>query len=144
MKYAFIDNDRFVREVIPEFNPSLPGVPIGKRYTKDFLDRCLEIPEDLDVQPGMEYLPLQNIFKWPLKYTGITDIVAGTSFYLTFNQDGEFIDMPNYITQNENGSYTVDKDFDGIVELTYRDKYDRITVFNIEVHKEDNEGAVEE
>lgn len=75
MKYVYIDNDRMVREVIPAFVEEFPDVPVTDRYSKEFLSRCLEVDDSLDVQAGMEYLPLKNVFDQPLQYTGDATIL---------------------------------------------------------------------
>jgi len=36
-----IGNYRVVTEVIPEYIPELPDVPIEERYSKDFLSKCI-------------------------------------------------------------------------------------------------------
>lgn len=62
MKYAYITNERIVHEVIPAFSDDFPGIPITERYAKDFLSRCLEVDDSVDVQAGMKYFPLENKF----------------------------------------------------------------------------------
>lgn len=70
MRYIYINNDRLVQEIIPAFDECFPGIPIAERYAKDFLSHCLEVTDDLEVEAGMEYLPLENRFVYPIHFTG--------------------------------------------------------------------------
>lgn len=74
MKYLYIDNDRIVREIIPALDERFPGIPITQRYAKSFLDKCLEVGDDVAVEPGMEYLPLANRFVYPIRYVGTSQV----------------------------------------------------------------------
>lgn len=49
MKYVYA-TDGIVREIIPEINPAFPGIPIEERYTADFLDRCIVVSDDTEVE----------------------------------------------------------------------------------------------
>lgn len=76
--HVYIDNNRIVRGIFPDFDPAFPGIPIERRYTADFLSRCLEVPDDAAVADKMEYLPLENIFVWPIRFTGATRLTTPT------------------------------------------------------------------
>jgi len=43
-------------EIIPDFDPAFPGVPVNKRYASDFLENCVYVPDDEEVIPGREYI----------------------------------------------------------------------------------------
>ena len=49
MKYVYA-TDGIVREIIPEINPAFQEIPIEKRYTADFLDRCIAVSDDTEVE----------------------------------------------------------------------------------------------
>lgn len=49
MKYVYV-TDGIVREIIPEINPAFPDIPIDERYTADFLDRCIVVSDDTEVE----------------------------------------------------------------------------------------------
>jgi len=36
-----IGNVRKISEIIPEFNPTFPGIPIDQRYSEEFLAKCI-------------------------------------------------------------------------------------------------------
>ena len=48
MKYVYA-TDGIVREIISEINPTFPDIPIEERYTADFLDRCIVVNDDTEV-----------------------------------------------------------------------------------------------
>lgn len=87
MKYARIDDQRIVREVIPNIDPRFPGIPITARYSPDFLAFCLELPDTAKVEQDMEYLPLENCFVPQIFYTGIQSIALtqGEASFLPVN-----------------------------------------------------------
>ena len=70
MKYLYINNNRIVQEIIPALDENFPGIAITERYAKDFLNHCLEVTDDLVVESCMEYLPLENLFVYPIRFTG--------------------------------------------------------------------------
>ena len=55
MKYFAYVVDGNVNEIIPEFNPDLPGFPLNERYAPDFIKCLIEIPEDLEVEQNWTY-----------------------------------------------------------------------------------------
>lgn len=55
MNYARIDNEGIVREIIPEFDPTFPGIPITERFHKSIVDTLVEIPAGLDVEEQWAY-----------------------------------------------------------------------------------------
>lgn len=92
MKYVYIDNSRIVTEVIPDYVPEFPDIPVTKRYSKEFLSHCLEVNDSVNVESGMEYLPLQNVFTEPIKYTGTsvveTELGKTVNIPVSFSVDG--------------------------------------------------------
>jgi len=42
-------------EMIPDFNPVFPNVPTEKRYSAEFLARCVYVSDDTEVETGWEY-----------------------------------------------------------------------------------------
>ena len=76
MKYARIDENRIVREIIPSEDPVFPGMPVTERYSKDFLSQCLELPDEVPVEQDMEYLPLENIFVQQIRFLGAESVLA--------------------------------------------------------------------
>lgn len=54
MNYARIDNG-IVREIIPEFDPIFPNIPVTDRFHKSIIDTLVAIPEDVDVQQHWTY-----------------------------------------------------------------------------------------
>jgi hypothetical protein len=65
MKYVYVGMDRTVHEIIPEYVETFPGMAADKRYSPDFLKKCLPVPDEVAVEVGMEYKPLENQFVWP-------------------------------------------------------------------------------
>ena len=54
MKYVYI-TDNIVREVIPEVNPAFPEIPIGERYTAEFLTQCVVVIDETPVEQNWTY-----------------------------------------------------------------------------------------
>ena len=55
MKYFAYVVDGNVNEIIPEFNPDLPGFSLNERYAPDFIKHLIEIPENLEVEQNWTY-----------------------------------------------------------------------------------------
>jgi len=54
MKYIYLEN--FITlEIIPEFNPSFPDIPITDRYSPEFMSHCVAVSDDTIVQEGWIY-----------------------------------------------------------------------------------------
>lgn len=51
-KFAYVVDGK-VNIIIDEFNKDFPNVPLEERYSKDFLEKCVECGKD--VREGMEY-----------------------------------------------------------------------------------------
>lgn len=54
MKYVRIEKN-VVREIIPEFDPNFPTVPIGERYPQEFVKKLVAVDDDEAVSVGMLY-----------------------------------------------------------------------------------------
>ena len=64
MKYVFVDMDCRVREIIPEYVEVSHDMTTDKRYSPDFLKKCLPVHDSIFVEVGMEYKPMENQFVW--------------------------------------------------------------------------------
>lgn len=53
-KYCLIVNN-VITEIIPEFDAIFPDIPIEERYSREFLDDCIEVNEDVEVEVGDVY-----------------------------------------------------------------------------------------
>lgn len=62
--YIYIENNR-VREILPDFDEKFPNIPIEKRFSNDFLGKCVYAPDDPDVKIGMIYDPEDGSFGYP-------------------------------------------------------------------------------
>lgn len=94
MKYVYVDHDRKVREIIPEYVKAFPGMKADRRYSPDFLKTCLPVPDEVEVEQGMEYQPLENRFVRPVRFTGAAHITAapgeGVTIPVSFSVEGEW------------------------------------------------------
>lgn len=52
MKYAYVIDNR-VNQVIDEYNPDLPNVPITERYPQKIIDKLIQCEDN--VHEGMDY-----------------------------------------------------------------------------------------
>lgn len=69
MQYILINSDNTVGEVIPEKDPLLIGFSIEQRYTREFLDKCIEVEDDVDVRQNDTYNPSTGEFTHPIILT---------------------------------------------------------------------------
>lgn len=53
MKYVRLEKD-IVAEIIPEFNPLFPNVPVAERYPKEFVKGLIETADETNVYVGMK------------------------------------------------------------------------------------------
>lgn len=65
MKYVLL-NQNVVREIIPEYDPIFPGVPIKQRYSNVFLQQCITIEDTVEVTSGDIYNPETQKFTSPV------------------------------------------------------------------------------
>lgn len=54
MKYIYLIDNK-VHEIIPEFNPVFPDVPITERYTAEFLSHCVAVEDYVTVEQNWIY-----------------------------------------------------------------------------------------
>jgi hypothetical protein len=84
MQYILMDSE-IVREVIPEINQELPGIPIEQRYPAKFLRQCVQISDDVEVAQGWVYDPEAGTFAPPPEPDiPIEDIPAGAETVPTY------------------------------------------------------------
>lgn len=62
--YVFMINNR-VTQIIPEFDPIFPDIPISKRYSEDFCKKLIQVDDSEDVKLGMYYDKNENKFYFP-------------------------------------------------------------------------------
>lgn len=58
--YVKLENDTVV-EIIPDEDPSFPGVPIEKRYDQNFISKLIHIDNEVDVRLGSTFIAGQFI-----------------------------------------------------------------------------------
>lgn len=64
MQYVKL-NDNVVSEIILEFDPVFPNVPIEQRYPADFIKELIAVDDSVEVHTGMVYDPETNTFSEP-------------------------------------------------------------------------------
>ena len=52
MKYLRLEKN-IVTEIIPEFNPLFPNVPVEERYPREFVKKLVAVNDDINVHTGM-------------------------------------------------------------------------------------------
>lgn len=57
MKYILLTEEpnNIVQEIIHEFNPIFPDIPITERYPQELLDKCIIVSDDTNVEQGWVY-----------------------------------------------------------------------------------------
>lgn len=63
--YIYLTKNNRVKEIIPTFNPLLPGVPINERYPEEFIDLLVEVEDNDSIQEGFIYDNLTKSFREP-------------------------------------------------------------------------------
>lgn len=58
-------NNNTVKEIIPDINPDLPGVPIEKRYPAAFVAELIHADDSADIRQGYVYDPETGAFAEP-------------------------------------------------------------------------------
>lgn len=111
MKYVYVDHDRKVREIIPEFVKAFPGMKADRRYSPDFLKTCLPVPDEVEVEQGMEYQPLENRFVHPLRFTGAGSVSALPGEEVTIPVS---FSLPGEWTLEDDGGLILDKTQEGL------------------------------
>lgn len=64
LKYARIVNS-IVMEIIPEYDPLFPNIPLSKRYSDGYVSLLTSIPESTDCQTGWIYNQETKVFIAP-------------------------------------------------------------------------------
>lgn len=68
MKYVEISDDAtHVKNVFSEFDSTFPNIPITERFSKDFLDSCIIVSDDIEVETGYIYNKGTNTFSKPIE-----------------------------------------------------------------------------
>lgn len=52
MKYIYIPDGETAYEVQPEKDPLFPGVSIKKRFSTEYLNLCVKVTDDIEVEAG--------------------------------------------------------------------------------------------
>ena len=63
-KYILLDGNN-VKEIIPEFNPKFPNIPITKRYSEKFIEQLMAVPADTEVEQNWTYDKYTGSFAAP-------------------------------------------------------------------------------
>ena len=53
-KYLYIGTDNILCEIIPDFDPVFPEIPVTERYAPDFLAQCVERTDEQISSEGIE------------------------------------------------------------------------------------------
>lgn len=64
--YIYLSDNRTVVEIIPDENPIFPGVPIEKRYSPDFIQKLMHVPDSTKVEQNWIYEPEMGSFSRPI------------------------------------------------------------------------------
>ncbi len=63
MNYVYVENNT-VREIVPEYDPAFPGIPVEERYSEEFVSRLIADGVG-NVRPGWIYDPGTGGFSPP-------------------------------------------------------------------------------
>ena len=55
MKYILLIDKNVVAEIIPEFNPDLPGFTVSERYSPEFVSKLIAVDDDAPVEQNWVY-----------------------------------------------------------------------------------------
>jgi hypothetical protein len=64
MRYVYIEEGK-AHEIIPEFDPVFPGVPMSERYSPDFIAKCVKAADSAAVEFGWIYDEGAGVFSAP-------------------------------------------------------------------------------
>lgn len=70
--YILLTDESTVAEIIPDEDPTFPGVPIEDRYAPEFVAKLMHISDSTNVGQNWEYSPDSNVFAAPV------DVSIGT------------------------------------------------------------------
>lgn len=65
MKYVRVLDGKAV-EVIPEYDPTFPGIPASKRFSADFLAPLIPVADEVAVDQHWDYDPETGLFSEPV------------------------------------------------------------------------------
>lgn len=65
MKYVRVLDGKAV-EVIPEYDPTFPGIPASKRFSADFLAPLIPVADEVEVEQHWGYDPETGQFSEPV------------------------------------------------------------------------------
>ena len=66
MKYVELNDDNMtVKLILNEYDENFPGLPITSRYSKEYLDSCIAVNDDVDVDFDYIYDKKNKTFKNP-------------------------------------------------------------------------------
>lgn len=57
--------DNKVQEIIPDFDPTFPDIPIAERYPAKFIEKLLYVDDDTEVEQNMLYNSETGTFSEP-------------------------------------------------------------------------------
>lgn len=64
MKYILLEDNK-VKEIIPDFNPVFPGIPMEKRYPTAFIAQLIPVEDEVEVAQNWLYDPETGTFSAP-------------------------------------------------------------------------------
>lgn len=53
--YILLDDNSCVSEIIQDYDPTFPGVPISERYSSEFISMLLHVSDEIEVFTGWIY-----------------------------------------------------------------------------------------
>lgn len=63
--YIYLTDQNTAAEIIPEEHPAFPGVPVERRYSPDFAQRLLRVPDETAVDQNWTHDPETGVFSPP-------------------------------------------------------------------------------
>ena len=63
--YILLTKSNTVAEIIPDEDPVFPGMPIGERYARDFVEKLMLVPDGIAVEQNWVYDPVAQTFSEP-------------------------------------------------------------------------------
>lgn len=92
MKYLYMQDNK-VFNIISEYDPNFPKIPIQERYSHEFLSKCIVVADNLEVEQNWDYLAVTTEFKPPIEYLGSKSIESNVgeecSITAKFSVSGE-------------------------------------------------------
>lgn len=65
MKYIRINENNAVMEIIPDYHPVFPDIPIEQRYSPDFIAKLIQVSDETPVEQSWFYNPDDQTFSAP-------------------------------------------------------------------------------